>query len=605
MTIKKIIFSWGCAVLLLLTSKVEAKQKIEIAPQEGDMTRVVREALESITDKEVVLVFEKGKYFFRSDYAIGKYCAVTNHDNSYKNIIFPLENFTSIEIQGNGAEFIFHGLIMPFRFYNCQKITVSNLTMDWDIPFNFQSKVLVVNEEEGWMDVQPFEEGYSWKLQRGKLNFPNIDGFTYSSLGSTLSFDEKEKRVTHGAWDHNLSVPKIEKRPKGVLRIHDKFKKYPPVGSILTSKGGKGENRYAPAIEVMSSKNVDFDGVVIHHALGMGFLFERTDGITISKSGVYLREGTTRVVSSTADATHFANCKGDILIENCRFENMLDDGTNVHGTYVEVNKIIDEQTAMIELKHFQQSGFQFAEAGDEVWFIHQPDPQRKTTSTITEVTTINERFVILKFNQNLPEGLKAGDIIENKTWNPSFTMRRCTIQNHRARNIVLKTPKKILIENNYFSSMMAAVFFRGETYYWFESGGVEDVLIRNNNFEYCAYSGNDQAVLYVTPRLGKTFDETQFFDRNIRFENNTIKNFNNRIVIADRVDGLTISGNKITETSSQEKPLINPGAALFTLTHCKNVKIFKNKYKGKHTKVMDVDSTTKSTLKVKKNKGFK
>ena len=37
---------------------------------------------------------------------------------------------------------------------------------------------------------------------------------------------------------------------------------------------------------------------------------------------------TQRVISTTADATHFVNCKGDILIENCRFENMLDDGTN-------------------------------------------------------------------------------------------------------------------------------------------------------------------------------------------------------------------------------------------------------------------------------------
>jgi len=584
---------------------VEAKQEIKIAPQEGDMTLVVRKALESVKDKEVVLIFEKGKYFFRPDYAIGKYCAITNHDNGFKNIIFPLEDFKSVEIQGNGAEFIFHGQIMPFKFDNCQKITMSNLTMDWDIPFVFQSKVLVVNEKEQWIDVLPFKDGYSWKLQKGQLKFPNIDGFTYNKLGSTLSFDEKEKRVTHGALDHTINIARIEKRPKGVLRIHDKFRKFPPVGSILNSKGGKGENRYAPTIQVQSSKNVHFDGVVIHHALGMGFLFERTDGITISKSGVYLRKGTTRVVSSTADATHFANCKGDILIENCRFENMLDDGTNVHGTYVEVNKIIDNQTAMIEIKHFQQSGFKFAEAGDEVWFIHQPNPQRKTTNTVKEVTTLNERFVILKFNKELPESLKQGDIIENKTWNPSFTMRGCTIQNHRARNIVLKTPKKILIENNQFSSMMAAIFFRGETYYWFESGGVEDVLIRNNNFEYCAYSGNDQAVLYITPRLGKTFDQTQFFDRNIRFEDNTITNFNNRIVIADRVDGLTISGNTIIETKSPEKPLINPEAALFTLTHCKDVKIMKNKYKGTHTKVMDADETTEKTLKVKRNKGFK
>ena len=112
------------------------------------------------------------------------------------------------------------------------------------------------------------------------------------------------------------------------------MKKYPPVGSVLSSKGDREHDRYAPAFEVKSSKNITFDGLVVHHALGMGYLFERTEDIKILNCGVYLRKGTERVISSTADATHFANCKGDILIENSRFENMLDDGTNVHGTYV-------------------------------------------------------------------------------------------------------------------------------------------------------------------------------------------------------------------------------------------------------------------------------
>ena len=50
----------------------------------------------------------------------------------------------------------------------------------------------------------------------------------------------------------------------------------------------------------------------------------------------------------------------------------------------------------------------------------------------------------------------------------------------------LKTPGKIVIEDNDFSSHMSSIFFRGEMFHWYESGAVEDVLIRNNRFDYCA-----------------------------------------------------------------------------------------------------------------------
>ena len=604
MDMKKIILLFWTMILLVSFSTVEAKQVIKISPQKGDMTLLVQEALEKAIDKEIVIEFIKGDYHFHSDYAKGKYCSITNHDNGYKNIIFLLENFRSVEIHGNGAAFIFHGTVFPFRIEHCEKVTMSNLSIDWDIPFLFQGELKAINHDEGWYDIKPSVEGFSWEYQNEQITFPNIDGFTYSHLGSTLAFDIKHKRVVHGAIDKNSKTKKIEKRENGYFRFYDTFRCDLPIGSIINYKGNKGENRYAPAIQVMASSNILFDNVVIHHALGMGFLFEKTADITIKNSGVYLKKDTERVVSSTADATHFCNCKGDILVENCRFENMLDDGTNVHGTYVEINKINHNRSAIIELKHFQQFGFDFANKDDEVWLIQQPNPSRSFENTIEKVKILNERFIELTFKKDLPLSLKPGDIIENKTWNPTFTMRGCTIQNHRARNIVLKTPKRILIENNYFSSMMASIFFRGETYYWFESGGVEDVLIRINNFEYCAYSGNDQAVLFITPRLGKTFDQTQFFDRNIRFENNTIKNFSNRVVIADRVDGLIISGNKISETSSADQPFINPKAHLFTLTNCKNVTVAKNDYQGSNTNVIDADSVTEKTLKLQGNTGF-
>ncbi|WP_010135920.1 right-handed parallel beta-helix repeat-containing protein [Ochrovirga pacifica] len=595
---------WVSLCLLFTIHQIQAKEIIEIHPSD-DVTTVVREAIANTKDKDLKLVFSKGVYHFLPTYAQEKFCYITNHGNGLKKIVFLFQDFNSVTLEGNNAEFIFRGQVAPFQFLNCKQISVKGITIDWDIPFSFQGDVTAVNKKEHWFEMKPYTKGYSWKLQRGRIIFPDIEHFYFASLGSTLAFDKATKQVAYGAFDMSLRPNKVERKPNGILRIYDEnIKHFPRVGSVFHSKGPHEQNRYAPAFQVTESNNIIFDKVVIHHALGMGFLFERCDGIQILNSGIYIKEGSDRAISTIADATHFANCKGQILVDNCRFEGMLDDGTNVHGTYVEVHKILDKQTVRIRLMHFEQTGFKFADKGDEVWFIKSPNPSRGTINTVKSIRYINDRFTDITFGNEIPTTLKDGDILENKTWNPEFTLRNCVIRDHRARNIIIKTPKKILLENNDFSSMMSSIMLRGESYFWFESGSVEDVTIRNNRFKHVAYGGAPgHAVLKVSPRLGSAFDQTAVYDRNILFENNTIETFDNCIVWADRLDGLVFKGNNIQQTST-EKPQY-PDNALFYLKNCKNINITRNTYTGTVTKYFDVDKNTEATLTVKRNKGFK
>ena len=562
-----------------------------------DATSKIRESVMKSQSEQVRIVFEKGVYRCLPDYANEKYCAISNHGNGMKKILFALENYKTIEIIGNGATLLFHGQMMPFLLENCQSVKIKGLTNDWDIPFTFLGEIVSINSKEKWREIKPSKEGFHWKLEKEQIRFPNVDGFNYTCLGSTLPFEKGTKRVVHGAIDIDSEPSKVERMENGNLRIYEKLSYYPPVGSLLSSKGDRKHDRYAPAFDFKECNNIILDSITIHHALGMGFLFERSENIQILNCQVILPRHTQRVVSTTADATHFVNCKGDILIENCRFENMLDDGTNIHGTYVEVDKVIDDYTVRVSLKHFEQSGFKFAEKGDDIWFIIQPSPLRGEVNTVNHVFTLNERFIQLTFAKPLPAGLKKGDILENKTWNPTFTMRKCTIRNHRARSVILKTPLKTVIKNNYFSSMMSAILLRGETHFWFESGAVEDVLIQNNIFENCADCGTQHAVLYITPRLGKQFDGTQAYDRNIRFINNTINSFNPRVIWADRVDGLLVKSNRIVRNT--EKEPIFPRDPVYEFMNCRNIRIENNQYFGmKPFSLLKADAVSQKTLKM-------
>ena len=593
-TLRKITLS----LLLLLSSVLSygAVKVITIPSGEGDMTLAIREAIAEAGTGKVEIRLDGGTYFCRPDFAMQKYCTITNHGNGLKNILFNFDGLQSITIDGKGSEILCHGHLFPFLFENCSEVVVKDLTIDWDIPFLFHALVTAVNPKEEWREIKPLTDGFSWICKGGNLLFPDIDGFNYTSLGSTLPFDPVEKKVVEGALDVRSNPCRIEKRPGGVYRLYEKLRYYPPVGSILSSKGDRQHDRYAPAFDFKACSNITLSGVTLHHALGMGFLFERCQNARLLDSQIVLPEKTGRVVSTTADATHFVNCRGQILIDGCRFENMLDDASNVHGTYLEIDQILSARSVRVALKHFEQLGFHFADPGDELWFLIHPSTDRKITGKLASIRILNEKFAEFTFEQPLPEGLTAGDVLENKTWNAAYTMRNCKIRHHRARNLILSTPCKIVIENNEFSSMMNSILLGGETTYWFESGAAQDVLIRSNMFIDCAYCNPQNAILYSKPKMGERYDQNGIFTRNIRFIGNTIIGCNPSAVHLNRSEHVTVKNNRIIVKSGSQVDFST--SHVFQFQNCKDVLLKHNEIESwPSDQILSADETTRLDLK--------
>ena len=137
----------------------------------------------------------------------------------------------------------------------------------------------------------------------------------------------------------NFSRPhKATKAGDGRIRIDATVAKSPPpVGSVLVSYGTHPTSRLCPAIHLSNSTNVSAKNVTIYDAGGMGVIAERTKDINIDRLTVTSTKE--RLVSTRADATHFVGCQGQLRLENCLFEHMLDDGINVHGAYVKVCRL--------------------------------------------------------------------------------------------------------------------------------------------------------------------------------------------------------------------------------------------------------------------------
>ena len=553
----------------------------EVSNKEEDFTPKVFEALHNNKELECTIEFKTGVYNFYPERAYEKYVKISNNDNGVRKFIFALEGMKNITINGNGSTFIFHGSVIPFLIENCTNIKIENFNIEYDFPFDLEGVVVANNEKEKTFDLKIHQDN-KYKIKDDILYFGGYDWEI--GLGENIVYNATTKSPEYftSKYEHNYrkNFLKAQALDDKTVRFSNlNAEKVPPVGSLYSNKGPFGENRKIVGFRVYQSKNLELNDINVYHAGAMALIAEKTETVSLNKFNVVLKEGSSRIISATADATHFINCKGKITLDNCRFENMLDDATNVHGTYMICNQIIDSVTVSAKFGHFQQQGFDFAEKGDTIRFIDRTNLQPVGIGIVKDIEMINENDYTITFEKQIPAFANKNIAIENTTWMPSLEVKNCLVKQNRARSLLISTSKSVLIENNYFGSMMAGIRICGDANYWFESGPVSNVIVRGNTFENLGVGGHEpQAILQIDPIIAKKYREDGYYHKNIVFENNTIKTFDPLIIYALSVDGLIIRNNTIIQTKTF--PQIFSNLSQFDLQNCINVKIEGNTYKG-------------------------
>ncbi len=589
---------------MISTSKSFASRKIIINRDvQKDATMAVFQQLKSLGDKGATsIVFEKGVYHFYPDLAHEEFCHISNHNDVLAPIGFVLKNKENLTIDGQGSTFIFHGRMIPFLMNDCNNIIVQNLNVDYSEPFFSQGTVVAHGDES--YDIS-FTDDYPYEIQNGKIIF--LKPYYLHDIGQNMAFDPVRKAPAFQTEKYNINervkvktrfMPepfvypyKVDEKDEyikymgmeqlvmaeelepGLVRLSGIKKDLPPLGLIVTFKGMQGANRIAPGFKVNNSKNIKVHNVAVHHAGGMGFLFENSEDVTLEKCVVSPTGD--RIISTTADASHFVGCRGNITLRDCSFSNQLDDAMNVHGTYQEIFQIIDKKTLLMRVGHFQQLGFRLAQPGDSLGIVRIEDsffPYREVT--VNSIEEINGRYNIIHLNEEVSSDVQVGDLLENLSAYPEVLVENCRFFSNRARGLLISTPKKTIIRNNFFSTEMEAILMPVEDSNWFESGSAANVVIENNTFQDCVTGGMDRGVICFRT----DGDNKNIAFKNIEIVNNVFNHFDNLILEATNVDGLDFSDNIITNSASFPQQF--PDNPVITIKHSLNVIIGENKYRG-------------------------
>ena len=526
-----------------------------------------------------VLVFPKGRYDFWQDLSSNRY-----------TIGIEMENLKNVTVDGDSSEFVFHGNMQIVSIHKCENIQLMNFTVDWDFPFMYQGKY--VNSTDNFIDIEFDKNQYHYIIEDGKF-FMTGEGWKAAPMGYFNLFDRDTKEILYKTYDGNNSDVfngKAEELGSGVVRFHGKTNIKPPNGTYTTLMAG----RYiTTGIQMTQSKDIYLKDITLYHVLSHAFYGNRTENITMDNANVKENAKKGRVFSAVADASHFTNCRGLIKVMNCAHEGAMDDFINVHGGYSLIESVENQNTVIVT----RERGV--GVEGDEVWFVNPESCKRSAPVIIKSVermaTQDNQRRAKVIFATSIPAGLKAGDFIENKTWTASLEVRKCRIlKQNRARGILVTTPQKVVIEDNYFRNAGTAILIEGDMDFWYESGAHADFTIRNNVFENCLSSGCStgdrwqwgEAIITIAPSHRPKNEKSEPYHKNIRIENNVFKTFDIPLVHARSVRGLTFKNNEIIRTYDFKPYLWQKSSFLFD--GCREVVISGNK--------LDVDYTTRTIV---------
>lgn len=555
---------------------------IEYDPDVKDYTSKVKEIIAAKGSGNFTLKFGKGTFDFYPEFAEEEFLTLSNNCSGERRVAFLLKDMKNVKIQGDSTEFMFHGSIVPFAVKNSEDIEISGISVDYDYPWTFEGEVLSADAVKRSFVVRVFSDN-KYRIEGDRLLFGGYD-WEYP-MGESIVFDPKTRRpyydtaaYDHGYWSGELGARELEPGVVEFTRLS--ARDVPPVGSIWDDKGPMELNRSYPGIALLSSKNILVKDVHVYRSGAMALIAEYSENITVSGFSTAQHPGSSRMVTASADATHFVDCKGLVLLENSQFESMLDDATNIHGVYMKVDSLIASNKFIATFGHFQQEGNHFADTGDILRIVDKTSLQPVTEVKLTDIDKNDRCKYVMTVDSDLTDILSEPQrySVENITRGASAIIRNCTVEYNRARSLLISTPGDVLIENCTFKSMMAGIRICGDANYWFESGNTRNVIIRGNTFTDLGIGGREpQAILQIDPIIPKSSRTNDFFYHDkIVFENNVVSTFDSQIVYALSVASLIIKNNKFIDTRSYE-PLF-PQLSVIDVQYCKDVEIIGNDF---------------------------
>lgn len=493
-----------------------------------------------------VLLFDSGRYDIwpegaeRREWFISNTSSEEECPSKVKTVGILIEDMQGLTLDGQGAELIFHGKMITLAVSHSRDIVLRNLTIDFERPGMSEMTYL---SHDGNGTVVSFHPDSKYGIEPDGGIYLFGEGWRARHFHCIEYDPETERSFYSGGWDVLRSSPAAD-LGGGKVRFATPADFSPKIGNTLSVRDIIRDH---VGIFIHESENVRLEDMKICYMQGLGIVSQFTRDITMDRVDCSPREGSGRLIASSADFMHFSGCSGKIGIFDCNFAGAHDDPVNVHGTNLRIIEKTAPDRLLLRFMHGQSYGFKAFSPGDTVAFVRASSMERLSLAKVLDARPVSERLVELTLDRSVPGDIETGhDCIENITCTPELEIRRCRFTRTNTRGTLVTTPRKVVIADNvYCKTGMSAILIEADAEGWYESGPVCDVLIENNLFIDCAYLGGPEKAVIALHPSNTVIDEERPVHRNVRILNNRFVTYGNPVLYAKSTAGLRFENNTI------------------------------------------------------------
>jgi hypothetical protein len=493
----------------------------------------INEAIRSGSDNDIVFGF--GTY------------------NLSSAIIISYANNLTVTGQGIDKTFLIgNSQSSIFSLESCQGLTITSLSIDFDpLPF---TAGYVVNVNENYLDLQvkpPHQTNINQQVQ------------------AILRYDPIAMRPAFGLNTYEIYQPPSPNATTslvspGVLRIPLKSPAKFVVGDPIVV-------RYAFQSHVISSmdaQDLTIQSINIYTSWCMGFAASRTKRLNIIDYNVVPRNE--RWMSTIVDCLHFVDSREYISISNSRCSSMGDDGLNIHAMYFIVKQIINSTTLIVQTLNWPD--ILNVGIGTHLEFSRNQQPfTPHAKGTVISTKVYDSVSQLYTFDSPVDVSVNDYVVVSDA---PQVTIRNFTVENNRARGILLETRNVNVAQSVFNRTSGPAILFQ-PSLYWHEGPYAINVTLSEN-----LYINNNEGIAQEEGVITILPDPIELVPiiTNVQIISSTflIGSYNQGVIQSDNGDNISFYGNYIAT---------NHSAPLITICNTRNITANNNTVMNKLTKI--------------------
>lgn len=184
-----------------------------LKPDTGEnASPLIAKALQEIAVKAnsdtLRILLPKGRYDFYPEGASEREYFISNHDqDNPKPVGLAFENMKNVIFDGQGAELIFHGRMLPVSLVGSENCTLKNFSIDFENPHISQVKVLA-NDTVGGMITYEVAPWVEYEIRDSNFVAKGKGWEHVSSSG--IAFEGDTKRLVYRTSDIAVGTRKVQ-----------------------------------------------------------------------------------------------------------------------------------------------------------------------------------------------------------------------------------------------------------------------------------------------------------------------------------------------------------------------------------------------------------